>query len=100
MVELASEAARYFDTRRWVVAGGEADSGGKSDGWVYPSYHTGGEGGWIHSLDNRSDSPAFFKKKGYVERKFYTRMYFMPIPEAELLRNPLMVQNFGWEVSE
>lgn len=96
MVELCFESARFFDVRRWKIANGESDVNGQGDGWVYPTYHTGGEGGDLHGLDYRSDPPQFFQKVVMQTRTFEPRHYLMPIPDAEVRRNPHMVQNYDW----
>ena len=100
MVELCFESARFFDVRRWKIANGESDVNGQGDGWVYPSYHTGGEGGDLHGLNYRSDPPEFFQKVTMQTRVFEPRHYLMPIPDAEVRRNPLMVQNNDWNAAE
>lgn len=100
MVELCFESARFFDVRRWKIANGESDVNGQGDGWVYPTYHTGGEGGDLHGLNYRSDPPEFFQKVTMQTRVFEPRHYLMPIPDAEVRRNPLMVQNNDWNAAE
>ena len=95
LVELAFESNRFFDVRRWKVA--DMATG---DGWVYPRYHTGGEGGDMHGLDYRSDTPNFFKKVVMQTRVFQPRHYLMPIPDADVRRNPLLVQNYDWAATE
>jgi len=95
LVELALEAAHFFDVRRWMVAG--MDQG---DGWIYPSWHNGGEGGDVIGLDPFENTPEFFRKRVVMTRVFQDRMYFMPIPNAEVLRNPLMVQNYEWSMTQ
>ena len=35
-----------------------------------------------------------------LTRIFEPRHYFMPIPDADVRRNPLMVQNYDWKVEE
>lgn len=100
LVELAYESSRFFDVRRWKIANGESDVGGKGDGWVYPVYHTGGEGGDLHGLSYRQDPPQFFEKVAMQTRVFEPRHYLMPIPDAEVRRNKLMVQNYDWNVQE
>jgi hypothetical protein len=91
LVELALEASHFFDVRRWMVAGME-----KGDGWIYPSWHNGGEGGPVYGMNAFEDAPKFFEKVPIVTRVFQNHMYFMPIPNNEVLRNPSMVQNFEW----
>lgn len=94
LVELAIEAAHFFDVRRWMVA--DMATG---DGWVYPSWHNGGEGGPVYGMDSSKDAPEFFRKVVHVNRVFEGRMYFMPIPNAEIRRNPYLVQNYGWQAT-
>lgn len=91
LIELSFEWNRFFDVRRWLVAGMS-----RGDDWYYPSYHYGGEGGEIHGLNYRSDAPGFFEKVVVETRSFDTRHYLFPIPEEDIRRNPLMVQNYGW----
>ena len=95
LVELALESSHFFDVRRWKVADMAV-----GDGWIYPTYHKGGEGGDLHGLNYRSDAPEFFEKVVMQTRYFEPRHYFMPIPDADVRRNPLMVQNYDWQVEE
>ncbi len=92
LIELAQEANHFFDVRRWMVADMAV-----GDGWIYPTYKQGGEGGDIHGLDYRYDPPQFFQKVAFQTRVFESRHYLMPIPDAEIRRNPLMVQNYDWK---
>lgn len=95
IIELAFEWNHYFDVRRWMVAGME-----EGDGWIYPSWHKGGEGGSVSGLNYRADPPEFFEKKAFESRTFEPKYYFLPIYRDEILKNPLMVQNPGWENKE
>lgn len=95
LVELACESNHFFDVRRWRVA--DMATG---DGWIYPTYHKGGEGGELHGLNYLEDAPRFFEKVVMQTRIFEPRHYFMPIPDADVRRNPLMVQNYDWKVEE
>ena len=46
LLELAYENKHYFDVRRWGVGEGKwRDGTVMDDGWIYPAYHHGGEGG-------------------------------------------------------
>lgn len=91
LIELSFEWNRFFDVRRWLVAGMST-----GDDWYYPSYHHGGEGGEVHGMNYRADAPEFFEKVVVETRAFDTRHYLFPIPEEDIRRNPLMVQNYGW----
>lgn len=95
LIELSFEWNRFFDVRRWKVAGMSV-----GDDWYYPSYHQGGEGGDIHGMTYTADPPEFFEKRVVETRAFDNRHYFFPIPDAEIRRNPKMVQNYGWSTGE
>jgi hypothetical protein len=95
LIELMFEWNHFFDVRRWKVA--DMSTG---DNWIYPAYHRGGEGGTIHGLNYKADAPAFFEKVDGQTRVFDKRHYLLPIPEADVRRNPLMVQNYGWTVAD
>lgn len=94
LVELCYEWQRWYDVRRWKAADGKSADAN----WLYPENHTGGEGGAFTGMDYMSNSPEFFKKTVFEERVFADKMYFLPIPESDILRNPNMVQNYGWGV--
>lgn len=91
LIELSFEWNRFFDVRRWLVAGMSV-----GDGWYYPSYHSGGEGGEVHGLNYLANPPEFFEKVVLETRAFDDRHYLFPIPEQDIRRNPYMVQNYGW----
>ncbi len=77
-VELSYEEHRFWDVRRWKLA---------------PATMT----------DIKAQLPIY-KKDGTLEyqiktidtRFFDAKMYRMPIPQSEVLANPLLVQNPGW----
>lgn len=99
LIELAYENHHYFDVRRWGVAGMQ-----QGDGWIYPTWHTGGEGGQMRGFDVMVDmtssaaaNPMYFYKKKNWETRIYTeRINLFPIPQNEMNVNSLMVQNTGW----
>lgn len=102
LIELAYENHHYFDVRRWGVAGME-----QGDGWIYPTWHRGGEGGQMLGFDvfvnmkstNPDDNPLYFYKKKTWETRIYSeRTRLFPIPQNEINVNPLIVQNTGWTV--
>jgi len=76
-IELAFESVRYFDTRRWKIAQ-QTDAG--------PFY---GMNMYVSGLD-------FYNKTLIETRVFQKRDYFFPIPNDEVLKNNLLVQNLGW----
>jgi hypothetical protein len=76
-VELAFENVRYFDTRRWKIAP-QTDAG--------PFY----------GMNMYVTGPDFYKKTLIETRVFQFRDYLFPIPNNEVLKDNLMVQNPGW----
>ncbi len=95
LIELSFEWNRFFDVRRWKVAGMTV-----GDDWYYPSYHNGGEGGEIHGMNYMKDAPEFFEKVRVETRAFDDRHYLFPIPDSDIRRNPDMIQNYGWSTVE
>ena len=83
----------YECVRRWKVAEGQNDP----EHWIYPAYHTGGEGGKVYGMNMDKDYPAFFERTSFETRVAFTKkQYFMPIPYDDLRRIPSLVQNLGW----
>ncbi len=76
-VELAMEGHRYFDNRRWLDAERE---GGAKHGF---------------NIMKNSDS-GFWQETVFETRYWNNKMYFMPIPQWELNRDPALTQNPGW----
>jgi ankyrin repeat protein len=76
-VELAFENVRYFDTRRWKIAA-QTDAG--------PFY----------GMNMYANGANFYQKTLLETRVFYSRDYLFPIPNNEVLKDNLMVQNPGW----
>ena len=104
IIELAFENKYYFDVRRWGVA-----DMAHGDGWVYPSWHQGGEGGQmvgfnVNNLGTEEEqanvSLNFYKRVETQTRVFTKRMSFLPIPQEEVNRDRNIVQNTGWETDE
>lgn len=101
LIELAFESKHYFDVRRWDVA-----DMAQGDGWIYPSYHQGGEGGDMigFNVDNAGSTAEQtnqlnFYKRLKVQHRIYTkRMSFFPIPQLDINRNRQLVQTTGWTV--
>lgn len=78
-IELAFEGHRYYDNRRWLIA--EREGGDKCGLDVYKN----------------EDDPAFWNEKFVFETRYWDdKMYFMPIPQAEIDKNPLLTQNALW----
>ncbi len=71
------------------------------DGWVYPTYHLGGEGGDFFGLNISQDPPTKFFQKVVIEKRvFEKKHYLFPVPQSEININPRLVQNFGWSIAE
>lgn len=104
IIELAYENKHYFDVRRWSVADGKWRNGADmTDGWIYPAYHTGGEGGPMTGFNinkvgqtDANKNVNFYKRVQQQERVFTKRMSLLPIPQDEVNRNKLCVQNREW----
>lgn len=78
MNELAFEGHRYWDLRRWKLAG---------------EYFSRPIRGWnIYAPDETS----FYQVKNIYYRDFLMKDYLWPISQDEMLRNPNLVQNPGW----
>ena len=104
IIELAYENKHYYDVRRWSVADGTWRGGeAMTDGWIYPAYHTGGEGGSMTGFNinnvgqtNENKNVNFYKRIKQQERVFTKRMSLLPIPQQEVNRNKRCIQNTGW----
>lgn len=99
LIEMAYENQHYFDVRRWGVAGMT-----QGDGWIYPTWHQGGEGGDMSGFNVLVDMSStatgntmyFYKRRTWESRIFTDRMNLFPIPQSEINVNKNMVQNTGW----
>lgn len=76
-VELAFENVRYFDCRRWKTAASEF-------------------AGEVFGMNMFADGNAFYESTLIETRVFRQRDYLWPIPNNEILKNELLVQNPGW----
>lgn len=78
-IELAFEAHRYYDVRRWKLA---------------EEYFSTPIKGW--SIDEESEA-NYYQVKNVSLRSFNSpRDYLQPISFIELSRNPSLIQNPGW----
>lgn len=99
LIELSYESKHYFDVRRWGVA-----DMAEGDGWVYPTWHKGGEGGDMIGFNvnnegsdaEKTNSLNFYKRVKTQHRIFTKRMSLFPIPQEEVNRDKQIVQNEGW----
>ncbi len=76
-VELAFENVRYFDIRRWKIAP-----------------QTMGQN--VYGMNMFANGDAFYQKTLEQNRRFLQRDYLWPIPNSEILKDKLLVQNPGW----
>lgn len=79
-IELAFEEHRYFDVRRWRIA---------------PQVLS--EDSERMTIIKDASGKKTYKVETFQERNFNDRNYLMPIPQAEIEKNPLLVQNPGYE---
>src|SRR5699024_11072428 len=78
-VELALEAQRWFDVRRWKIA---PVTGNFVEKRMAPTI---GESGKIT-----------YKLEPVVQRKFHSKDYLVPIPADEIKKDPKLIQNPGY----
>ncbi|MGN7204523.1 RagB/SusD family nutrient uptake outer membrane protein [Pedobacter sp. SAFR-022] len=76
-VELSFESVRYFDCHRWKIA-----------------METDNEP--VRGMNMYADGSAFYQLTTVADRTFRQRDYLWPIPNDEILKNSLLVQNPGW----
>ncbi|MBO9611302.1 MAG: RagB/SusD family nutrient uptake outer membrane protein [Dyadobacter sp.] len=81
-IELSFEGKRYWDLRRWKIAGEVLN--GKQFHAMYITKNANG---------TYSYNPKPVDGIPYV---FQDKMYFMPIPQREMEKNPKLKQNNGW----
>ena len=77
MIELALEGHRYWDLRRWKLAG---------------EYFSKPIRGWNIF---KPDVAGFYEVENIFYRNYLTKDYLWPISQTELLRNPNLIQNPG-----
>ncbi|MCL3779345.1 RagB/SusD family nutrient uptake outer membrane protein [Prolixibacteraceae bacterium JC049] len=80
-VELAFEGHRFFDTRRWKIAE-------KTDGGPFWGMNT-------DSGDSITDV-SFYERTIFENRVFESKNYLWPIPQSEINKHSLLIQNPGW----
>lgn len=77
-IELAAEGVYYWDSNRWKTAMRERNrpiQGWNINGTVAEEYY--------------SVTTVYFQRFTY-------RDYFAPVPQSEMINNPLLIQNPGW----
>lgn len=86
-VELAMEGQRYFDIRRWMICG----EGEEAD---QTKLHAMNMNGYSNKPIGASDS--FFTRIILENRAWKRCMYLYPIPQDEIQKSKLLVQNPLW----
>ena len=84
-VELNCEGTRYADIRRWKI--GEEILNGNFWGMNFSG---------TEKDDAATNPKAYFKRSVYQKRVFTKKNYWFPIPQAEIDKNPNLVQNPFW----
>ena len=77
-IELTCEGSYYWDSHRWKTA--LAEQNRIIEGWNI----------------NASDVKNYYTPTVIYEQSFEFKNYFAPIPESEIVKNPLLRQNMGW----
>ncbi len=78
-IELAFEEHRWFDVRRWKIAPQRLNENGRK-----------------MTIIRAADGSKSYKVSDFNPRAFYERNYLVPIPQAEINKNPLLEQNPGY----
>jgi hypothetical protein len=78
-VELALEAQRWFDVRRWKIA---PVTGNFEEKRMAPTIDASGK--------------VTYKLEPVVQRKFHPKDYLVPIPADEIKKDPKLIQNPGY----
>lgn len=86
-VELFMEGQRYFDIRRWMICG----EGEEADQSVF---HAMNMNGYKDRPIGANDS--YFKRIVLENRAWRRAMYLYPIPQDEIQKSKLLVQNPLW----
>ncbi len=82
-IELATEGQRYFDVRRWMIAGNTPGEGG--------------QGGDFTGMSPNGNKVTFHIRRKYHTRVFKPKNYFYPIPLSEIQKSKnILLQTPGW----
>jgi len=79
-IELACEGSYFWDIRRWKIAREELNR--SIQGW--------------NVLGGDNAAEVYYTPTLLYVQSFSFRDYFAPIPEQDIVRNPLLKQNPGW----
>ncbi len=78
-IELAFEEHRWFDVRRWKIAPERLNEDGRK-----------------MTIIRASDGSKTYTVSDFNPRAFYERNYLVPVPQSEIDKNPMLVQNPGY----
>lgn len=93
-VELFAEGLRFDDLRRWKTAETEMPGALKGVKWTGTQFATDPE--WS-SLVIPLDEEGYIIAEDATKRKFEEKHYLFPLPTRQILLNPKLEQNPGWE---
>jgi hypothetical protein len=77
-IELAAEGVYFWDSNRWKTALKERNR--PIQGWNI----------------NGKEAEEYYSVTTIYFQRFTYRDYFAPIPQSEMIKNPLLIQNPGW----
>ena len=80
-IELAFDGHRFYDIRRWMIA----DQDGE-----------GRQFGYVHGMNMNAAEDKFYEEVEASPIVFRRKMYLYPIPDDEMKKTELLVQNPGW----
>lgn len=99
-VELAFESHRFYDVRRWMIAGDHDGIKGTDNGTVTGlNNRPSQEELEATGLDWKSEEAGvavYYKRMPLQTRLFQDKHYLYPIPKSEMDKNPNLKQNYGW----
>ena len=75
MVEMAFEDQRFWDVRRWKIGDTQKN---------------------INVMSITKENGILTYTRKIVQRSWDDKMYFFPIPDSEIRKNPNLKQNLGW----
>ncbi|HBG40547.1 MAG TPA: RagB/SusD family nutrient uptake outer membrane protein [Porphyromonadaceae bacterium] len=82
-IELATEGQRYFDVKRWMIAENKPGEGGL--------------GGDFTGMDMEAKTLTGFYKRIVIQKRVFERKeYLAPLPQEEIQKSRLLVQNPGY----
>ncbi|MEO6549374.1 MAG: RagB/SusD family nutrient uptake outer membrane protein [Ferruginibacter sp.] len=93
-IELAFEAQRFWDVRRWLIAKQVDNTNVHGMNARPTTAELTGSG--FNPNSEEAGLAVFYKPVIIQSRVFQDKHYLMPIPKSEIDKDPNIVQNFGW----